>query len=62
MLMDCVVGTPSFIQVNVSGGEPREVQDNVREVPIAITLFGEKGGSIIGAAKWRGLLCYHMVS
>ena len=30
ILLDCsTVGSPSFIHVNVSGGEPDEVQDNV---------------------------------
>ena len=32
--MSCVIGTPSFIQMNVSGGEPVEVQVNVREEPM----------------------------
>ena len=29
-------GVPSFIQVNVSGGEPSEVQDNVRGEPVIL--------------------------
>ena len=44
---------PSFIQVNVSGGEPREVQDNVRELPTTTATVDDVGGSIIGAAVYR---------
>ena len=34
--MDCsTVELLSFLHVNVSGGEPREVQDNVRGEPMA---------------------------
>jgi len=40
----------SFLQVNVSGGEPRDVQDMVREELMVITKFDGDGGSIIGAA------------
>ena len=48
--MDCSTGPLSFLHVNVSGGEPREVQDNVRGSPtLTVTVDGE-GGSIAGAA------------
>jgi len=32
--VDHVIGTPSFIQVNVSGGEPSEIQDKIKVTPI----------------------------
>ena len=35
ILVDCTIGPLSFLHVNVSGGEPREVQDNVRGEPAA---------------------------
>ena len=38
--------------MNVSGGEPCEVQNNVREEPFTITL-DDDGVSITGAAVWR---------
>ena len=34
----------------MSGGEPREVQDNVRELPTTTVTLDDDGGSIIGAA------------
>jgi len=37
------------MKVNVSGGEPREVQDNVREEPTTTVIVDDDGGSIIGA-------------
>ena len=51
--MDCIIGPSSFLQVNVSGGEPREVQDNVRgELTVTITV-DDDGISIFGAAVYR---------
>jgi len=47
--VDCVIGIPSFIQVNASGGEPREVQDNVRGELTMTTRVDDNGGSIVGA-------------
>jgi len=35
-LGDGIIETPSFIHMNVSGGEPDEVQDNVISDPIVI--------------------------
>ena len=32
------------------GGEPREVQDNMREEPTVVATVDDGGGSIIGAA------------
>ena len=49
ILVDCTTGPLSFLHVNVSGGEPRDVQDNVRVEPTATVTFGD-GGSVIGAA------------
>ena len=50
MLMDCTIGPLSFLYVNVSGGEPCEIQDNVRgESAINVTVDDDRG-SIIGAA------------
>ena len=48
--MDCSTGPLSFLHVNVSGGEPREVQDNVREEPIVTVTVDDDGVSITGAA------------
>ena len=48
--MDCSIGPLSFLHVNVSGGEPREVQDNVRRSPILTVTVDSEGVSIIGAA------------
>ena len=50
ILVDCTIGPPSFFHVNVSGGEPREVQDNVREEPTTTVTVDDDGGSIVGAA------------
>ena len=51
MLVDSsTIGSLSFLHVNVSGGEPREVQDNVREEPIATVTVVDDGVSITGAA------------
>ena len=36
--------------MNVSGGEPCEVQDNVREEPIVTVTADDDGVSITGAA------------
>ena len=49
ILVECTIGPLSFLHVNVSGGEPREVQDNVREEPTATVTLGDEG-SIVGAA------------
>ena len=38
-----------FLHVNVSGGEPREVQDNVRE-ELTLTVTVDDDGVITGAA------------
>ena len=55
--MDCVTGTPSFIHVNVSGGEPDEVQVNVILDPRTIsTAANDDDGTatvITGAAVWK---------
>jgi len=48
-----VSGVPSFIQVNVSGGDPCEVQDNVRGSPTKTVTIDDDGGSITGAAVQR---------
>ena len=50
ILVDCTIGPLSFLHVNVSGGEPCEVQDSVRESPTATITVDDNGGSIIGAA------------
>ena len=53
ILVDCVTGTPSFIHVNVSGGEPDEVQDNVMLDPKSISTADDDDNElsvIIGAA------------
>ena len=49
--MDCsTVGSLSFLHVNVSGGEPREIQDNLRVKPTAIVTVDDNGVPITGAA------------
>ena len=48
--MDCSTGPLSFLHVNVSGGEFRDVQDNVREEPALTVTLDDDGGSITGAA------------
>ena len=51
ILVDCVTGTPSFIQMNVSGGDPDEMQDNVKEDPmIAYKVDDDDGVVNTGAA------------
>ena len=42
--------TPSFIQVNVSGGEPSDIQDNVSGVPIATFTVDDVAAVITGVA------------
>ena len=49
-MVDCNIATSSFLQVNVSGGEPREVQFNVREEPTATVMVDDVKVSITGAA------------
>ena len=47
--MDCSTGPLSFLHLNVSGGDLREVQDNVRGSPtLTVTVDGD-GVSVIGA-------------
>ena len=48
--MDCSTGPLSFLHVNVSGGEPRDVQDNVRASPTLTVTVDDDGVSITGAA------------
>ena len=48
--MDCNIGPPSFLQVNVSGGEPCEVQFKLREEPTGTVTVDDDGVSITGAA------------
>jgi len=50
MLVDCAIGVPSFIQVNVSGGEPSEVQDNISGDPM-IPCTTDHSVVITGAAE-----------
>ena len=50
ILVDCTIGPLSFLHVNVSGGEPREVQDNVREEPAAMDTLVDNGRSMSGEA------------
>jgi len=50
ILVDCTIGPLSFLHMNVSGGEPREVQDNVRGESTTSLRIDDDGGSINGAA------------
>ena len=54
------IGIPSFIQVKVSGGEPSEVQDNVRESPNAplTALYGVYNTG--GTAKYKIMSNFHL--
>ena len=54
--MDCsTVGSLSFIHVNVSGGEPDEVQDNVILYPSTTDIDDDELAVITGAAVWKCL-------
>ena len=44
------IGLLSFLHMNVSGGEPREVQDNVRVEPIGTVTVDNDEVSITGGA------------
>ena len=54
--VDCVTGIPSFIHVNVSGGEPDEVQVNVILDPRTMSTGDNDDDDIAavitGAAVW----------
>ena len=50
ILVDCTIGPLSFLHVNVSGGEPREVQDSVMEESVTTVMLDDDGGSMSGAA------------
>ena len=50
ILVDCSIGPLFFLHVNVSGGEPCEVQDNVRREPVTTATVDCDGGSMSGAA------------
>ena len=50
ILVDCSIGPLSFLHVKVSGGEPREVHDNVMEEPTSTVTVDDNGESIIGRA------------
>jgi len=50
ILVDCTIGPLSFLQVNVSGGEPCEVQDIVRGEPTVTVIVDDDGVTITGAA------------
>ena len=54
ILVDCSIAVSLFfLHVNVSGGEPLEVQDNVRGEPIITVTVDDDGVSITGAAKCK---------
>jgi len=42
--------------VNVSGGEPRDIQDNVTESPAKTLTVDDDEGSITGAAVYRDVI------
>ena len=48
--MECVIGTLSFIQMKVSGGDPDEVQVNVKGEPIATSVVDNEYVVISGEA------------
>ena len=49
------IGSPSFIHVNVSGGEPDEVQDNVILYPSTTDIDDDELAVTTGAAVWKCL-------
>ena len=49
------VGSPSFIHVNVSGGEFDEVQDNVILYPSTTDIDDDELAVTTGAAVWKCL-------
>ena len=54
ILVDGTVGPLSFLQVNVSGGEPSEVQFNVRGDPTEIIMVDDDDGLLmVGAAVYK---------
>ena len=56
--MDCNTGPLSFLHVNVSGGEPCEVQFNVREEPtLAVIVDDDNEVFIAGAAVYSDERC-----
>ena len=55
ILVDCTIEPLSFLHVNVSGGEPREVQDNVSRVPSITATVDDDGGSILRDAVRDGV-------
>ena len=50
ILVERVNGTPSFFQVKVSGGDPDEVQVNVKGEPITISIVDNEYLVITGEA------------
>ena len=46
ILVDCTIGSRSFLHVNVSEGEPHEVQDSVREEPVTTVMVNDDRGSM----------------
>ena len=55
--MDCNIEPRSLFQVNVSGGEPREVQFKLSEDPKRIVTVDDDGVFITGEAVWRDKRC-----
>ena len=55
-MVDCSTGPLSFLHVNVSGGEPRDIQDNVRGSPRLTIITDDDGVSITGAAIYRKMV------
>ena len=50
ILVECVNGTPSFFQMKVSGGDPDEVQVNVKGEPITTSIVDNEYLVITGEA------------
>ena len=50
ILVECVIGKPSFIQMKVSGGDPDEVQVNVKGEPITTFIVDNEYLVITGEA------------
>ena len=53
ILVECVIETSSFVHVKVSGGDPDEVQVNVKGEPIATSLLDNDEYAVItGEAEY----------
>jgi len=60
VLVVCINETLSLYQMNVSGGDPCDIQDIVKEEPYSTVIFDDSIGSIIGATVCNLKNIYHV--